>query len=73
MYDEVERCRFCGNGLPEVDAMGEDMTTKAKKSKAAKRLPEKVIPVKAWEKLKGRGPFPQVVVDADIRKRMKKM
>ena len=49
------------------------MTTKAKKSKAAKRLPEKVIPVKAWEKLKGRGPFPQVAVDAATRKRMKKM
>lgn len=73
MYGEVERCCFCGNGLSEVDAMGEDMTTKAKKSKAAKRLPEKVIPVKAWEKLKGRGPFPQVAVDAATRKHMKKM
>ena len=53
------------------------MTTKAKKPKAArksaKRKTEKLLPVKTWEKLKGRGPFPQVAVDAATRKRMKKM
>ena len=48
------------------------MTTKAKKSKAAKRLPEKVIPVKAWEKLKGRGPFPSVAAEAYFGKSKKK-
>lgn len=77
MYGEVERRLFCGNGLPEVDEMGEDMTTKAKKPKAArksaKRKTEKLLPVKTWEKLKGRGPFPQVAVDAATRKHMKKM
>ena len=49
------------------------MTTKAKKSKAAKRLPEKVIPVKAWEKLKGRGPFPSVALDEEFKKKLEKM
>ena len=53
------------------------MTKKPKKAKTAGRSvkgkTEKALPVKAWEKLKGRGPFPQVVVDADVRKRMKKM
>ena len=51
--------------------------TKPKKVKAARKSvkgkTEKALPVKAWEKLKGRGPFPQVVVDADARKCMKKM
>ena len=53
------------------------MTTKTKKSKAAKKSAKKEAmkahPVKAWEKLKGRGPFPQVAVDTDVRKRMEKM
>ena len=57
--------------------MGEVMTTKTKKSKAAKKSAKKEAmkahPVKAWEKLKGRGPFPQVAVDTDVRKRMEKM
>lgn len=53
------------------------MTKKPKKAKAAGRSvkgkTEKALPMKAWEKLKGRGPFPQVAVDSDVRKRMKKM
>ena len=53
------------------------MTKKPKKAKAAGRSvkgkTEKALPMKAWEKLKGRGPFPQVAVDAATRKHMKKM
>ena len=41
--------------------------------KPAKSKTDKSLPVKVWEKLKGRGPFPQVAVDEDTLKRMKKM
>ena len=36
LHGQVERYCFRGNGLPEVDAMGEDMTTKTRKPTAAK-------------------------------------
>lgn len=39
------------------------------KAKAAKRK-GKALPVKAWEKLKGRGPFPQVALDDEFKKQM---
>ena len=78
LHGEVKWCRFRGNGLPEVGEMGEAMTKKTNKptkaaKKPAKRKSARDLPVKAWEKLKGRGPFPQVAVDSDVRKRMKKM
>lgn len=53
------------------------MTKKTNKQKTvktpSKSKTKKSLPVKAWEKLKGRGPFPQVAVDTDVRKRMEKM
>jgi len=51
--------------------------TKPKKlntaKKPAKSKTDTALHVKAWEKLKGHGPFPQVAVDEDTLKRMKKM
>lgn len=41
--------------------------------KSVKSKTGRALSVKAWEKLKGRGPFPQVAVDSATRKRMKKM
>ena len=74
----LEQCgEIACNAMFSLGEMGEVMTTKTKKSKAAKKSAKKeamkALPVKAWEKLKGRGPFPQVAVDTDVRKRMKKM
>ena len=74
----LEQCgEIACNAMFSLGEMGEDMTTKSKKSmvakKSAKEKAKATFPVKAWEKLKGRGPFPQVVVDADARKCMKKM
>ena len=42
----------------------------AKKQKPAKRKTEKRLPVKAWEKLKGRGPFPSVALDEEFNKQL---
>ena len=40
-------------------------TTKTKTArKPAKGKKNKLLPVKAWEKLKGRGPFPSVAAEA---------
>ena len=64
--------------MSEVGEMGEAMTKKSNKPTKATKMPDKgtakkALPVKAWEKLKGHGPFPQVAVDAATRKHMKKM
>lgn len=44
------------------------MTRKTTKPKAARKPAKgkksKLLPVKAWEKLKGRGPFPSVAAEA---------
>ena len=51
--------------------------TKPKKTtavkKPAKRKSAKVLPVTAWEKLKGRGPFPSVALDEETKKRLQEM
>ena len=40
--------------------------------RAVKGCAEKSLPVKAWEKLKGRGPFPSVAAEAYFGKGKKK-
>ena len=54
--------------------VGETMTKETTKPKAAKKPAKgksaKLLPVKAWEKLKGRGPFPSVALDEELKKQL---
>ena len=65
------------NHLPEVDARGEDMTKRRAEAKAVKRPAKsksaRDLPVTAWEKLKGRGPYPSVALDEEFKKKLEKM
>ena len=52
------------------------MTKKSNKPTKATKMPDKgnakkALPVKAWEKLKGHGPFPSVAVEAYVGKNTK--
>ena len=70
LHGQIKWRRFCGNSLPKVDEVGEDLNKKATKTNKPKMVKtpsksktKKALPVKAWEKLKGRGPFPSVAAE----------